>query len=90
MLSLFKVKDDYESMRYHQTGKSDSCPCQCSQDQFVPADNTPYWIVASRIMRLLRLSLTADPSDRGFVPGLAIKWLINRNPSEDFFLHLSP
>jgi len=27
-------------------------------------------------MALLRLSLTADPSDRGFVLGLAIKWLI--------------
>jgi len=57
--------------------------------QFVPADNTPYWIVWQADYGLLRLSLTADPSDRGFVPGLAIKWLINRNPSE-IFLHLSP
>jgi hypothetical protein len=33
---------------------------------------------------LLRLSLTGDPTDRGFAPGLALKLLVDGNPSGNF------
>lgn len=53
--------------------------------QFIPADNNPYTgLFSGADYGLLRLSLTGDPSDRGFAPGLAIKWLIDDTASEDF------
>ena len=53
--------------------------------QFIPADNTPFTGLFRGVdYGLLRLSLTGDPSDRGFAPGLAIKWLIDGTASEDF------
>jgi hypothetical protein len=53
--------------------------------QFIPADNTPFTgLFKGADYGLLRLSLTGDPSDRGFAPGLAIKWLIDGTASEDF------
>ena len=53
--------------------------------QFIPADNTPYTgLFKGADHGLLRLSVTGDPSDRGFAPGLAIKWFIDGTVSEDF------
>jgi hypothetical protein len=52
--------------------------------QFIPADNTYTGLFRGADYGLLRLSVTGDPSDRGFAPGLAIKWLIDNTASEDF------
>jgi hypothetical protein len=53
--------------------------------QWLPTENTPFTgLFRGADYGLLRLSLTGDPGDRGFAPGLAIKWLVDGAASEDF------
>lgn len=53
--------------------------------KFVPADNNPYTgLFKGADYGLLRASLTGDPEDRGFAPGLAIKLLADGQPSGNF------
>jgi len=53
--------------------------------KFVPAANTPFTgLFKGADSGLLRLSVTADPADRGFAPGLALKLFVDGKPSENF------
>jgi hypothetical protein len=53
--------------------------------KFVPAPNTPFTgLFQGADYGLLRCSVTGDPTDRGFAPGLAVKFLIDGKPSENF------
>jgi hypothetical protein len=53
--------------------------------KFVAAPDTPFTGLFRGVDRaLLRASVTGDPSDRGFAPGLAIKFLIDGKPSANF------
>lgn len=53
--------------------------------RFVPAPDTPFTgLFKGADYGLLRCSLTGDPADRGFAPGLAIKFLVDGKPSENF------
>jgi len=53
--------------------------------KFLPTANTPFTgLFKGADHGLLRLSVTADPADRGFAPGLAIKFFVDSNPSENF------
>lgn len=52
--------------------------------KFVPTADTPFTGLFRAVDHgLLRVSLTGDPSDRGFAPGLAIKFLVDGQPSEN-------
>jgi hypothetical protein len=52
---------------------------------FIPTDDTPFTgLFAGADCGLLRLSVTGDPSARGFAPGLALKLFIDGKPSENF------
>jgi hypothetical protein len=53
--------------------------------KFVPTENTKFTgLFQGAASGLLRLSVTGDPSDRGFAPGLAIKLLVDGQPSGNF------
>lgn len=53
--------------------------------KFVSTANTPFTgLFKGGNYGLLRLSVTGDPNDRGFAPGLAIKFLIDEKPSANF------
>jgi hypothetical protein len=53
--------------------------------KFIPTNNTSFsGLFKGADYGLLRLSVTGDPSDRGFAPGLAIKLLVDENPSGNF------
>jgi len=53
--------------------------------RFVPAPDTPFTgLFEGADYGLLRCSVTGDPADRGFAPGLAIKFLVDGKPSENF------
>jgi hypothetical protein len=53
--------------------------------KFVPTADTPFTgLFKGADYGLLRLSVTGDPSDRGFAPGLAIKFFIDGQPSQNF------
>ncbi|MGQ4647124.1 hypothetical protein [Lyngbya aestuarii] len=53
--------------------------------KFVPATNSPFTgLFKGADSGLLRLSVTADPADRGFAPGLALKLFVDGKPSENF------
>jgi hypothetical protein len=53
--------------------------------KFVAAPDTPFTGLFRGVdYALLRASVTGDPSDRGFAPGLAIKFLIDGKPSANF------
>lgn len=53
--------------------------------KFVPAPDTPFTgLFKGADYGLLRCSVTGDPADRGFAPGLAIKFLVDGKPSENF------
>lgn len=52
---------------------------------FIPTADTPFTgLFAGAECGLLRLSVTGDPSDRGFAPGLALKLFVDGKPSENF------
>lgn len=52
---------------------------------FIPTTDTPFTgLFAGADCGLLRLSVTGDPSDRGFAPGLALKLFVDGKPSENF------
>lgn len=52
---------------------------------FIPITDTPFTgLFAGASCGLLRLSVTGDPSDRGFAPGLALKLFVDGKPSENF------
>lgn len=52
--------------------------------KFVPAADTPFTGLFKGVDHgLLRVSVTGDPSDRGFAPGLALKFLVDGYPSEN-------
>jgi hypothetical protein len=52
--------------------------------KFIPTADTPFTGLFQGVdYGLLRVSVTGDPSDRGFAPGLAIKFLVNGHPSEN-------
>jgi hypothetical protein len=52
--------------------------------KFVPDLHTPFTGLFKRAdWGLIRLSLTGDPSDRGFAPGLAIKFFVDGHHSEN-------
>lgn len=52
--------------------------------KFVPAANTPFTgLFQEAEYGLLRLSVTGDPHDRGFAPGLALKLFVDGHPSEN-------
>ncbi|MDX5298302.1 MAG: peroxidase, partial [Gammaproteobacteria bacterium] len=51
---------------------------------FVPSATTPYTgLFKGAEEGLLRLSVTGDPADRGFAPGLALKLFVDGKPSEN-------
>ena len=53
--------------------------------KLVPAEDSPYTgLFQGADYGLLRASLTGDPADRGFAPGLAIKLLADGQPSGNF------
>ncbi|WP_392533079.1 hypothetical protein [Nostoc sp. C117] len=53
--------------------------------KFIPTNNTSFsGLFKGADYGLLRLSVTGDPSDRGFAPGLAIKLFVDENHSENF------
>lgn len=53
--------------------------------KFIPVANTPLTGLFKGVdCGLVRLSVTGDPQDRGFAPGLAMKFLIDKHPSENF------
>jgi len=52
--------------------------------KLIPTQNSPFTgLFKGADYGLLRLSLTGDPSDRGFAPGLALKLLVDGQPSEN-------
>lgn len=52
---------------------------------FIPTTDSPFTgLFAGTSYGLLRLSVTGDPSDRGFAPGLALKLFVDGKPSENF------
>lgn len=85
-LTPLRSKMDYESDEAPPDWKKAiHAHASIAKIQFVPTDNTPFTgLFRGADYGLLRLSLTGDPNDRGFAPGLAIKWLITGNHSEDF------
>ncbi|MBG1271922.1 hypothetical protein [Nostoc sp. WHI] len=53
--------------------------------KFIPKSNTSFsGLFKGADYGLLRLSVTGDPSDRGFAPGLAIKLFVDEKPSGNF------
>jgi hypothetical protein len=53
--------------------------------KFIPAVNTPFTgLFKGADWGLIRLSVTGNPSDRGFAPGLALKFLVDGHHSENF------
>jgi hypothetical protein len=53
--------------------------------RFVATAETPFTgLFKGAAYGLLRLSLTGNPADRGFAPGLAMKFLIDGQPSANF------
>ncbi len=53
--------------------------------KFVAAPDTPFTGLFRGVDHaLLRASVTGDPKDRGFAPGLAIKFLVDGKPSANF------
>ena len=53
--------------------------------KFTSTKNTPFTgLFQGSDYGLARLSVTGDPSDRGFAPGLAVKFLVDGAPSENF------
>ncbi|MBW4469888.1 MAG: hypothetical protein KME45_05730 [Stenomitos rutilans HA7619-LM2] len=53
--------------------------------KFVPVPDMPFTgLFKGADYGLLRLSLTGKPDDRGFAPGLAVKFLIDGQPSANF------
>lgn len=53
--------------------------------KFIPSTNTPLTGLFKGVdFGLVRLSVTGDPQDRGFAPGLAMKFLVDGHPSENF------
>lgn len=52
--------------------------------KFVPTPDTPFTgLFKGADYGLLRLSVTGDPTDRGFAPGLALKLFVDGQPSEN-------
>ncbi|NEP20374.1 MAG: hypothetical protein F6J97_26425 [Leptolyngbya sp. SIO4C1] len=52
--------------------------------RFIPAADTPFTgLFQGADYGLLRLSVTGDPRDRGFAPGLALKWFVDGHASEN-------
>lgn len=85
-LTALRAKMDYESDEAPPGWKKAiHAHASIAKIQFVPTNSTPFTgLFQGADYGLLRASLTGDPNDRGFAPGLAIKWLIDGNPSEDF------
>lgn len=53
--------------------------------KFIATDNTPFTgLFKGADHGLIRLSVTGDPAARGFAPGLAIKFFIDKAPSVNF------
>ncbi|MEH2071469.1 MAG: hypothetical protein V7K47_25520 [Nostoc sp.] len=53
--------------------------------KFIPTNNTLFTgLFKGADYGVLRLSLTGNPSDRGFAPGLALKLFVDENPSGNF------
>ncbi|MCG6138286.1 MAG: hypothetical protein MET45_27295 [Nostoc sp. LLA-1] len=53
--------------------------------KFIPTNNTPFTGLFKKAdYGLLRLSVTGDPADRGFAPGLAMKLFVDSKPSANF------
>lgn len=52
--------------------------------KFIPTPDTPFTgLFKGAEHGLLRLSVTGDPRDRGFAPGLALKLFVDGHPSEN-------
>lgn len=52
--------------------------------KFIPTADTPFTGLFQGVDHgLLRVSVTGDPRDRGFAPGLALKFLVDGHPSEN-------
>jgi hypothetical protein len=53
--------------------------------RFVATSNTPFTgLFKGADFGLLRLSVTGEPTARGFAPGLAMKFFVDKNPSANF------
>ncbi|GET35488.1 hypothetical protein MiSe_02300 [Microseira wollei NIES-4236] len=85
-LTALRAKMDYESDEAPSNWKKAiHAHASVAKIQFVPTNPNPFTgLFQGADYGFLRLSLTGDPSDRGFAPGLAIKWLVDGKPSEDF------
>ncbi len=85
LTTLRKKMDDASDEAPPHWKKAIHAHASVAKIQFLPTHPTPFTgLFQGADYGLLRLSLTGDPSDRGFAPGLAIKWLVDGHPSEDF------
>jgi hypothetical protein len=85
-LTALRAKMDYESDEAPPNWKKAiHAYASVAKIQWIPIENSPFTgLFQQADYGLVRLSLTGDPGDRGFAPGLAIKWFVDGNPSEDF------
>lgn len=83
------------TLRKKMDGRSDQAPRHwkkaihargsVAKIKFIPTTDTPFTgLFQGADYGLLRLSVTGDPADRGFAPGLAIKLFVDGKPSENF------
>ncbi len=85
-LTSLRSKMDYESDEAPPDWKKAiHAHASIAKIQFVPTDNTPFTgLFKGADYGLLRLSLTGAPGNRGFAPGLAIKFFVDGKPSQNF------
>lgn len=84
-LTLLKIKMDRLSDEAPpQWKKAIHAHGSVAKVKFVPTSNTPFTGLFKGVdYGLLRLSVTGDPADRGFAPGLALKLFVDGQPSEN-------
>ena len=85
-LTILKIKMDYQSDEAPPGWKKAiHAHGTVAKVKFIPTENTPFTgLFKGADYGLLRLSLTGDPKDRGFAPGLALKLFIDGQPAANF------
>ncbi|PSN11117.1 hypothetical protein C7271_25050 [filamentous cyanobacterium CCP5] len=89
VIGLFRT-----ALRQKMDRRSDQAPARwqkaihahgsVAQIKFAPIADSPYTGLFQGVDHgLLRVSVTGDPSDRGFAPGLALKFFVDGHPSEN-------
>lgn len=85
ILTILKIKMDRLSDEAPpQWTKAIHAHGSVAKVKFVSTPDTPFTgLFKGADYGLLRLSVTGDPADRGFAPGLALKLFVNGQPSEN-------